>query len=97
MQRTEPKSVGDILRLALEENRMQRRLSEYSAIRLWREIVGDHIADLCAKPSVEKGVMYIGVANAALRNELNMSRSSIVRHINSALGDDIISDIRFGG
>lgn len=97
MKRTEPMCVADILRLTLEENRMERKLREYSAIRLWSSLVGENIAEMCDKPCVCKGVMTIKVSNAALRHELSMSRTIIIRNINKMLGDDIISEIRYTG
>lgn len=95
MKRTEPQSLADVMRLTLEENRMQNKLMEQSALTVWPEIVGAHIASMCANPRVANGIITIHVANTALRHELSMSRSSLTRLINSRLGKEVISDIRF--
>lgn len=95
MERLNPESIGDILREVFRQSCMQSRLDECEASDLWPLIVGDVIAAQCRKPVVTKGVMTVGVADAALRNELAMSRSSLKNAINKALGKQTITEIRF--
>ncbi len=95
MKRTETMAIGDIMRLALDECCMSRRLDELQAADIWPRVVGDYIAANTSRPDVRGGVMTVGVPNAAMRQELNMSRSAIAREINRLLGKDIISELRF--
>lgn len=97
MERKQSVSVGDVLRLAVEQCDMSARLDECRAVELWSSVAGDHIASRCRRPVMSKGVMTVGVANAALRHELSMSRSSIARAINSLIGRKVVADIRFTG
>ena len=95
MERKESQSVGDILRLAFQENCMQDHLDEWKAIELWESVVGRNLAAMCRRPKVEAGVMTVGVPNASLRHEFTMSRSSLRNAINHAIGKETISEIRF--
>lgn len=95
MERSESQSIGDILRLAFQDNCMQDRLDECKASDCWHIIVGPHIASQCRRPFVKAGLMTVGVPNAALRHELLMSRSRLARAINSYLGKEVVADIRF--
>lgn len=95
MKRTDSQSIGDILRLALQENCMDSRLDEYKAVELWSKVVGQHIASQCRRPFVKEGLMTIGVSNAALRQELLMNRSRLRAAINREIGKETISEIRF--
>ncbi len=97
MQRTEPQSIGDVLRMTIQECNMTAKLDEQRAIALWPAIVGEHMASLCGRPSVNAGFMTISVPAAPLRQELTMSRSSLIRIINEKLGRTVISEIRFSG
>lgn len=97
MKRTEVQSIGDVLRLTVQECNMTSRLNELKAIELWKPIVGAHIASRCGRPSVKNGLMTIPVNAGALRHELTMNRSAIVRLINNQLGKEVIHDIRFTG
>lgn len=95
MERKESQSIGDILRMAFQENCMQERLDECKAAEIWPEVVGSFISGLCGRPSVKGGVMTVGVPDAPLRHELTMTRSRIIRAINTRLGKEVVSDIRF--
>lgn len=95
MKRTDTQSIGDILRLALQENCMDSRLDEFKAVEIWSSVVGRYIASQCRRPFVKDGLMTIGVPNAALRQELLMNRSRLRAAINRDIGKETISDIRF--
>lgn len=95
MERKESQSIGDILRLALQENCMQDRLDESRAAELWGAVVGEDIARQCARPFVKSGVMTVGVPNASLRQELAMNRTKLRLAINREIGRDTLSEIRF--
>nr|QIM10853.1 hypothetical protein Muribac1_0620 [uncultured Muribaculaceae bacterium] len=95
MERKDSQSIGDVLRLAFQENCMQGRLDECRAVDIWPEIVGPAIAVQCRRPFVAKGIMTVGVPNASLRNELSMNRSLLIRAINRHLGKETVTQIRF--
>lgn len=95
MKRLEPESVGDVLRQALDRQNMSEKLRETRACVLWVRIVGPQLAQITGKPSVKNGIMTVGVPNAALRSELMMVRSQMIGQINSILGFETITDIRY--
>lgn len=95
MQRHTPQSLGDVIRDFLEETSLQDRMEELKAADLWKTVAGDYLASQTGKPYVKNGVMSIGVANASLRNELNMNRSRLREIINKNLGKEVITEIRF--
>lgn len=95
MKRVEPESIGDVLRQTLQEQGMTGRLYETKAIAAWPSVVGGDIAAMCGRPMVYKGLMTIYVRSAALRQELNMCRSQLMRLINEAVGREVVTDIRF--
>lgn len=95
MKRHNPESIGDVLRQLLEESSLQNRMDELKAAGLWKNIVGEHLAAQCSVPLVKNGVMRVGVPNASLRNELQMSRSRLRSIINRTIGKEIITEIKF--
>ena len=95
MERKQSQSIGDVLRLAFQDNCMQDHLDERKAIDVWASVVGRELAAQCMRPTVRDGVMTVGVRNASLRHELTMNRSRLCRAINSGVGRVIIDDIRF--
>lgn len=94
MKRTETLQIGDIMRQVLDETDMTQRLDQCRAADLWPSVMGP-IATKTTRPYVSGTLMTVGVPNAALRHELSMSRSAIVRELNRQLGKHVIDDIRF--
>lgn len=97
MKRTEPQSLGDLLREEIERNQQAYRFDEISAINAWPSVVGQSIAGRTLRPMVKNGVMTIRVPAASLRHELNMMRSNLAGAINASVGKDVIKDLRFTG
>lgn len=95
MKRTEPESIGDVLRLTIQESNMTGRLDECRAIELWSQLMGERMASKMSRPKVSCGVMVVYVDSAVLRQELNMRRTGIIEAINSRLGKEVIKSIRF--
>lgn len=95
MKRTEPESIGDVLRLTIQESNMTGRIDECRAIELWPQLMGERMASKMSRPKVSCGVMVVYVDSAVLRQELNMRRTGIIEAINSRLGKEVIKSIRF--
>lgn len=95
MRRVEPETIGDVLRQTLQEQGMTGRLYETRAINLWPAIVGEEIAAFTSRPMIHEGLMTVHVRTAPLRQELNMSRSTLKRIINETLGRDVVTELRF--
>lgn len=95
MQRKDYQTLGDVLRQAVSDSGMEEKLREVRAASLWESVVGRAIALQCGKPWVTHGILNITVRNASLRHELSMTRSSLIKALNSPFKSPVISDIRF--
>ncbi len=95
MKRIEPESIGDVLRLTIQESNLSGRLDEVKAINLWPVIMGEGMVRQTSRPRVSSGMMVVDVYSAPLRQELNMNRSRIMSMINERLGKEVIRSIRF--
>lgn len=95
MKRIEPESIGDVLRLTIQESNMTGRLDEVRAIELWPEVIGVGMAKRMSRPLVSSGVMVIYVDSAPMRQELNMHRTRLIKLLNMQLGKEVIKEIRF--
>lgn len=97
MKRSEPISIAEVLRQAIEESDLSDRLAETRAAAAWPSVVGPSIAALTGKPLVDRGVMTVVCRSASLRQELSMQRSLLVRMLNRAARAEAISELRFRG
>ena len=95
MRRTQAKSIGEIINQVLRQERSMGKLDEHRAVSLWPEIVGPGINQYTVSRSVKDGVMTIGITSASLRNELMLTRTSLIHRINEALGHEVIKEIIF--
>ena len=95
MERTQALSIGEVLRAALESTEADRILRERQAIEVWPTVVGPGITALASRPTVSNGIMTVRIASAALRHDLMMQRSAIMRDINARLPQPVITEIRF--
>lgn len=95
MKRTEPESIGDIMRRAIDRSVLREGIDRSRAASEWGRVVGEHIAGLCGKPRMERDLLIVPVASAGLRQELNLRRTAIVADINARVGATVVRDIRF--
>ena len=95
MKRTEAKNIGQIINDLLRQENLDVALDEHRASSLWPQIVGDGINRYTIRRYVKDGVMTVHLSSASLANELMLNRASIIKHINEALGREIIHEIIF--
>lgn len=95
MKRTAPQQIGDIITELLKQEHLDVQLDEHRAVALWPEVVGKAINGYTVSCKVEKGVMYVRLTSAPLRNEMMLTRSHLIKAINKRLGRDIIKEIIF--
>ena len=95
MKRTEAKNIGQIINDLLRQEKLDVALDEHRASALWPQIVGDGINRYTIRRYVKDGVMTVHLSSASLANELMLNRASIIKHINEALGREIIHEIIF--
>ena len=93
MKRTEAMKVGDIIAKLLKEDNIDRQFDEQKVVYLWPEIVGSGINRYTVSRYVKNGVLYLHLSSAALRNELMMSRTALIKRLNEAVGSEVINDI----
>lgn len=74
---------------------IRQKIAEYDAVLQWESIVGDHIARAATAVKIVKGVLFVKVKSSTWRNELALRKREIINTLNSALGEEVVKDIRF--
>lgn len=95
MKRTEPQSIAEILDHVKQEMHMEDKLLELRALDMWGDVVGEHINSLTICKDMRKGEMRLRIASAPLRQEIMMTRQTIMDEINRRLGKEVVKEIRF--
>jgi predicted nucleic acid-binding Zn ribbon protein len=93
--RQKTQTLGDVLKGLVEDLGISERIGEYDAVLQWDAIVGEHIAKVAQAERISQGVLVVRVKTSTWRQELNMRKTEMIARLNSALGGDVIKDIRF--
>ncbi len=93
MKRHNELSLREALQLLLREYHLEERLKDERVRALWHERMGKTISAYTSNVRVRKGVLYLTLASAPLRQELSMLREQIRAQINEEMGEPYIREI----
>ena len=95
MKRTEAKSIAEIIADFMQQEDIEDAVLEQKALRLWQQVVGPGVNRMTTERYVDDGVITVKISSAALRNDLMLSRSSIINSLNNLVGKPVIKEIIF--
>lgn len=85
--------LGELVKEFVELHKGSDYLDEMKAIGLWPKVVGPFIASHTIDLSIKNHVLFVRVDSDVLRNELNYSKSLLIRNLNDLVGKDVVSEI----
>ena len=88
-----PQNINDVTNLFMREYSLEGPLLERRLIASWKDVMP------AAEPYTESveirnQTLWVKISSPALRNDLLMQRTELVRLLNSKVGTNIINDIR---
>ena len=95
MKRQNALPIGDMIRRFLREGGLESPLNEYRLIQAWETVLGKAIAGYTGQMYIKNQTLYVHLTSPALRQNLQMSRQSLVKRLNEAVGAQVIVDIVF--
>ena len=95
MFRKEVKSVGELILKNLREQGLETPLQQKRLVAAWPEVMGEMIAGYTQDLFIKNQTLFVHLTNPALRADLSMMRLEIVKKLNTAVGSQVIADIRF--
>ena len=95
MRRSNTQKLSDVLKDYIQENKLEKKLSEVDLIASWEEVVGKTIAKYTESLRIVNGTLFIKTSSAALRSELVMMKEQLRTRLNEQAGAEIIRDIVF--
>lgn len=94
-QSSQIRDIGDSIHELIDGLGLRNKIAEYDAVLRWESLVGEHIAKAATAVKIVKGVLFVQVKSSTWRNELSLRKKEILDTINSALGQEVVKDIRF--
>ena len=86
MKRNNTEQVGDVIRRLLRQEGLETPLND---------VVGPVIARYTQNLYIKNQVLYVHLSSSVLRQELSMSRTLLIRNLNTHVGAQVIVNIVF--
>ena len=96
MFRQKVESLRDVLLRNLREQGLETPLLQKRLVEAWPQVVGPVIARYTLNTYIYNQTLYVRLSNPALRADLSMQRSELVKRLNDYVGEQVITDVRFG-
>ena len=95
MFRQKVESLRDVLLRNLREQGLETPLLQKRLVEAWPQVVGPVIARYTLNTYIYNQTLFVCLSNPALRSDLSMMRTELVKKLNDVAGQQIIVDIRF--
>ena len=89
------KSIGELILKNLRAQGLETPLQQKRLIEAWPEVMGNMIAGYTQEVFIRNQTLHVRLTNPALRADLSMMRAEIVKKLNTAVGSQVIVEIRF--
>lgn len=88
--------VKELIMQALREQGLETPLNQKRLVEAWPEVAGPVVARYTLNTYIYNQTLYVRLSNPALRADLSMRRSELTRRLNEVVGEQVITDVRFG-
>ncbi|MGQ7871047.1 DUF721 domain-containing protein [Sunxiuqinia sp. sy24] len=95
MRRSNTQKLSEVLRDYIEQNKLNKKLTEVELIASWETVVGRTIARYTESLKISNGTLFVKTSSPALRSELVMMKEQLKARLNEHAGNTIVHDIVF--
>lgn len=95
MRRCKSEQIKDVVNMFLRQEGLETPLMQHRLVNSWADVMGEGIRRYTGYIFIRNQTLHVQIHSAVLRNELMLTRSSLVHKLNDAVGAQIISDIQF--
>ena len=88
--------LKDLVLQAMREQGLETPLNQKRLVEAWPQVAGPIIARYTLNTYIYNQTLYVRLSNPALRSDLSMQRSELVKRLNAVVGEQVITDIHFG-
>ncbi len=87
--------LGEVVGRWLERAGLERAILGATVVRRWPELVGPGVARHARAETVRRGVLTVRVDSNVWATELAAHRPALLERINTAMGQAVVSEVRF--
>ncbi len=96
MFKRDVKQIKDLLLQVLRDQGLETPLLQKRLVEAWPEVAGPVVASYTLNTYIYNQTLYVRLSNPSLRADLIMRRSELTKKLNDAVGEQVITDVRFG-
>lgn len=93
MSRHNEHTLKDAIEHLMKTYKLDDRLAEKRLISSWENVMGVMIAKHTTDIYIKHQQLFVTLDSAALRNELSLAKSKIVKMLNEGAGRNVINEI----
>ena len=94
-RRKNDQSLKEAIQQLISAYRLNGKLNEAKIVSSWEKIMGKGIAARTRNIYVRKGVLFLTIDSAPLKQELFMGKAKIVDLLNQEVGEEFIKEVIF--
>ena len=86
--------LDEVLKKLLREEGLEMPLLQKRLVDAWEVVTGNVVARYTAEKYIRNQTLFVKITNPALRQDLSMMRTQLVKRLNEQVGSFVISDIK---
>jgi predicted nucleic acid-binding Zn ribbon protein len=94
MFRRKVQQLDDILNQLLREQGLETPLMQKRLVDAWDVVMGPSISRYTGEKFIKNQTLFVKINNPALRQDLNMMRTQLVKRLNEAVKSMVIAEVR---
>jgi predicted nucleic acid-binding Zn ribbon protein len=95
MFKREVKPLSEVLNQFLRREGLEMPLLQKRLVDNWDDIVGKTVVRYTGEKFIRNQTLMVKITNPALRADLSMMRSQLVKRLNDSVGSMVITEIKF--
>ena len=93
MFKRQVQSLSEVLHQLLRQDGLETPLRQKRLLDAWETVTGSMVARYTGEKFIKNQTLHVRITNPALRQDLSMMRSQLLKRLNAEVGAMVISDI----
>ena len=94
MFKRQAKRIDEILQQFMRQEGLETPLQQKRLLDSWETVTGTMVARYTGEKYIKNQTLHVKITNPALRQDLSMMRSQLIKRLNGEVGAMVIADIR---
>lgn len=86
--------LDEVLKKLLRDEGLEVPLLQKRLVDAWEVVTGNVVSRYTAEKYIRNQTLFVKITNPALRQDLSMMRTQLVKRLNEQVGSFVISDIK---